>query len=200
MDSYSRYQNADTEGFWARLHQGTWRLVDGFDAEFCIDSPPVGPPGNLEGQDLVVNVAQGFDMLAEGENRRVLDKYVYGTPVAAVCQIYTDSQAVSAHIKTIGDMSSLLPRTAANPSDVIPFTAPPQHALFGGTPASDPRGMRPSRQPLGRETRSDGKIISDGRFRENNLSGKKLAAHASNQPAFAKHRITPQDYLDARVY
>ena len=82
MDSYSRYPNADTEGFWARLHQGTWRLVDGFNAEFCIDSPPVGPLGNLEGQDLVVNVAQGFDMLAEGENRRVLDKYVYGTPVA----------------------------------------------------------------------------------------------------------------------
>ena len=136
MDSYSRYQNADTEGFWARLHQGTWRLVDGFDAEFCIDSPPVGPLGNLEDQDLVVNVAQGFDMLAEGENRRVLDEYVYGTPVAAVCQKYTDSQAVSAHITTIGDMSSLLPRTAANPSDVIPFTAPPQHALFGGTPAS----------------------------------------------------------------
>ena len=58
-----------------------------------------------------------------------------------------------------------------------------------------PRGMRPSRQPLGRETRSDGKIISDGRFRENNPSGKKLAAHASNQ--FAKHRIKPQDYLEA---
>ena len=67
--------------------------------------------------------------------------------------------------------------------------------LFGGTPASDPRGMRPSRQPLGRETRSDVKIISDGRFRENNPSGKKLAAHASNQ--FAKHRIKPQDYLEA---
>ena len=60
---------------------------------------------------------------------------------------------------------------------------------------ADPRGMRPSRQPLGRETRSDGKIISDGRFRENNPSGKKLAAHASNQ--FAKHRIKPQDYLEA---
>ena len=47
MDSYSRYPNADTEGFWARLHQGTWLLVDGFNAEFCIDSPPVGPLGTL---------------------------------------------------------------------------------------------------------------------------------------------------------
>ena len=65
MDSYSRYPNADTEGFWARLHQGTWRLVDGFNAEFCIDSPPVGPLGNLEGQDLVVNVAQGFEAIDE---------------------------------------------------------------------------------------------------------------------------------------
>ena len=33
-------------------------------------------------------------------------------------------------------------------------------------------------------------------------AGKKLAAHASNQPVFARHRIKPQDYLDAlaRVY
>ena len=169
MDSYSRYPNADTEGFWARLHQGTWRLVDGFNAEFCIDSPPVGPLGNLEGQDLVVNVAQGFDMLAEGENRRVLDKYVYGTPVAAVCQIYTDDQAVSP-----GNLEGQDPVVLRG--SLMP---PPIATLFGGTPASDPRGMRPSRQPLGRETRSDGKIISDG------------------QPAFAKHRITPQDYLDA---
>ena len=315
MDSYSRYPNADTEGFWARLHQGTWRLVDGFDAEFCVDSPPVGPLGNLEGQDLVVNGAQGFEMLDEGANRRVLDKYVYGTPVAedsekamaawamyeaideaiedaeravaealrglenckgvdgsdgdnmpkreegeyvttldigltsastghgrldahdndfgppgqgcfgvpsvstdlvgnylldvlgsgpplhnhllntlllerealgdSACQIYTDDQAVSP-----GNLEGQDPVVLRG--SLMP---PPIATLFGGTPASDPRGMRPSRQPLGLETRSDGKIISDGRFRENNPSGKKLAAHASNQ--FAKHRIMPQDYLEA---
>ena len=28
-------------------------------------------------------------------------------------------------------------------------------------------------------------------------AGKKLAAHASNQSVFAKHRIKPQDYLEA---
>ena len=280
MDSYSRYPNADTEGFWARLHQGTWRLVDGFNAEFCIDSPPVGPLGNLEGQDLVVNVAQGFEAIdgviedaeravaealrglenykgvdgSDGDNmpKREEGEYVttldigltsasaghgrldahdndfgppgqgcFGVPSVSTdlvgnylldvlgsgpplhnhllntlllerealgdsaCQIYTDDQAVSP-----GNLEGQDPVVLRG--SLMP---PPIATLFGGTPASDPRGMRPSRQPLGRETRSDGKIISDGRFRENNPSGKKLAAHASNQ--FAKHRIMPQDYLEA---
>ena len=280
MDSYSRYPNADTEGFWARLHQGTWLLVDGFNAEFCIDSPPVGPLGNLEGQDLVVNVAQGFEAIDEviedaeravaealrglenckgvdgsdGDNmpKREEGEYVttldigltsastghgrldahdndfgppgqgcFGVPSVSTdlvgnylldvlgsgpplhnhllntlllerealgdsaCQIYTDDQAVSP-----GNLEGQDPVVLRG--SLMP---PPIATLFGGTPASDPRGMRPSRQPLGRETRSDGKIISDGRFRENNPSGKKLAAHASNQ--FAKHRIMPQDYLEA---
>ena len=280
MDSYSRYPNADTEGFWARLHQGTWLLVDGFNAEFCIDSPPVDPLGNLEGQDLVVNVAQGFEAIdgviedaeravaealrglenckgvdgSDGDNmpKREEGEYVttldigltsastghgrldahdndfgppgqgcFGVPSVSTdlvgnylldvlgsgpplhnhllntlllerealgdsaCQIYTDDQAVSP-----GNLEGQDPVVLRG--SLMP---PPIATLFRGTPASGPRGMRPSRQPLGLETRSDGKVISDGRFRENNPSGKKLAAHASNQ--FAKHRIMPQDYLEA---
>ena len=211
MDSYSRYPNADTEGFWARLHQGTWLLVDGFNAEFCIDSPPVDPLGNLEGQDLVVNVAQGFEAIdgviedaerAVAEALRGLENYkgVDGSDSDNM-PIREEGEYVTTLDIGLTSASTGHGRLDAHDNDFGPpgqgcFGVPSVSTdLIGGTPASDPRGMRPSRQPLGRETRSDGKIISDGRFRENNPSGKKLAAHASNQ--FAKHRIMPQDYLEA---
>ena len=152
-----------------------------------------GPPGQgcfgvpSVSTDLVGNYL--LDVLGSGPplHNHLLNTLLLGRGALgdSACQIYTDDQAVSP-----GNLEGQDPVVLRG--SLMP---PPIATLFRGTPASGPRGMRPSRQPLGLETRSDGKVISDGRFRENNPSGKKLAAHASNQ--FAKHRIMPQDYLEA---